>query len=294
MITPELFDAAAWPGGFSSAALAFPFEHDTLIRIGPVAIRWYALAYIAGMILGWLLLKRLTRAPDDPVGNQPVESLLNVGIIGIIIGGRLGYVLAYNLPYYLDHPLEALQIWKGGMSFHGGFIGMMAAIFLVARHHRIRFLALADMVAIAAPIGLFLGRLANFVNCELYGRVTDLPWGVAFNRGVCINPALGIAPAGDLPRHPSQIYEALGEGLILFLILLLLLRLGARRHAGVLAASFLIGYGTFRSLAEMFREPDGQLGFLSGGITMGQALSLPMIVAGLVLILLSLTHRRRE
>jgi phosphatidylglycerol:prolipoprotein diacylglycerol transferase len=278
------------------AAIPFPFADEVLFQIGPVAIRWYALSYIAGILIGWFILRLITRPAHDPVGHSPLESLLNAGIIGIILGGRLAYVLFYNLPYYASQPLEALAVWKGGMSFHGGMLGMIGAVYIVSRRHRIRFLQLADLVAIVAPIGLFLGRTANFINCELYGRITDMPWGVVFNQGTCIKSG-DTSMAGDLPRHPSQIYEALLEGLMLFIIMLILLRLGARQRLGRLSGIFLTGYGLSRSVVELFREPDSQLGFLISGTTMGQWLSLPMVIAGLYLIIQSSSasrHIQRE
>lgn len=265
------------------AAITFPFADEVLFQIGPVALRWYALSYIAGILIGWLILRRITRHANDPVGNAPLESLLNASIIGIILGGRLAYVVFYNPSYYLSQPLEALAVWKGGMSFHGGLIGILLAIYLVCRRHNKGFFQLADLVAIVAPIGLFLGRIANFINCELYGRVTDMPWGVIFNQGTCLNNN-GISLAGDLPRHPSQIYEALLEGLVLFIIMLVLLRLGLRQRIGCLSGVFLTGYGLARTFVEFFRQPDSQIGFLINGTTMGQWLSLPMIIAGLYLL----------
>lgn len=273
------------------AAIPFPFADEVLFQIGPVAIRWYALSYIAGILIGWFILRLITRPAHDPVGHSPLEALLNVGIIGIILGGRLAYVLFYNLPYYASQPLEVLAVWKGGMSFHGGLLGMIGAVYIVSRRHRIRFLQLADLVAIVAPIGLFLGRTANFINCELYGRITDMPWGVVFNQGTCIKSG-DTSMVGDLPRHPSQIYEALLEGLMLFIIMLILLRLGARQRLGRLSGVFLTGYGLSRSVVELFREPDSQLGFLISGTTMGQWLSLPMIIAGLYLIIQSSSASR--
>lgn len=270
---------ATAPNGISMSAFSFPFSDETLFHIGPLAVRWYALSYIVSILLGWLLLRRLTRRQDDPVGHPPLEHLLNAGIIGIILGGRLAYVLFYNFSYYANHPIEAFYIWHGGMSFHGGMLGMIAAVFYVSRRHDIGFFRLADLVAIAAPIGLFLGRMANFINCELYGRITDVPWGVMFNQGTCISSD-GFAPAGDLPRHPSQIYEALLEGVVLFLILMLVLRLGGRSRQGLLSGLFLTGYGLSRILVEVFREPDSHIGTLSIGLTMGQLLSLPMILLG--------------
>ena len=265
------------------AAIPFPFADEVLFQIGPVALRWYALSYIMGILIGWLILRRVTRDANDPVGNAPRETLLNASIIGIILGGRLAYVVFYNPSYYLSQPLEPLAVWKGGMSFHGGLIGIICAIYLVCRRHNKRFFQLGDLVAIVAPIGLFLGRIANFINCELYGRITDMPWGVIFNQGTCLK-SNGISLAGDLPRHPSQIYEALLEGLVLFIIMLVLLRLGLRQRIGCLSGVFLTGYGLSRAFVEFFRQPDSQIGFLISSTTMGQWLSLPMIIAGLVLL----------
>ena len=278
--------AATVPDGISMSALSFPFTDETLFHIGPLAVRWYALSYIVGILLGWLLLRRLTRAPDDPVGHPPLEHLINAGIIGIIVGGRLAYVLFYNFAYYASHPIEALYIWQGGMSFHGGMMGMIGAVFYVSRRHGTGFFRLMDLVAVAAPIGLFLGRIANFINCELYGRITEMPWGVMFNQGTCLASG-GVAPAGDLPRHPSQIYEALLEGAVLFLVLILVLRLGGRSRQGLLSGLFLAGYGLSRILVEVFREPDSHIGTLTIGLTMGQLLSLPMIFLGVYLVIRS-------
>ncbi len=282
--------AAQAPDGVSLSAFAFPFSDETLFQIGPIAVRWYALAYIVGVLLGWLLLRRLTRTQNDPVGHPPLEHLINAGIIGIILGGRLAYVLFYNFAYYASHPIEALYIWQGGMSFHGGMIGMIGAIYVVSRRHGTGFFQLADLVAVAAPIGLCLGRMANFINCELYGRITDVPWGVIFNQGTCL-AADGVAPAGDMPRHPSQIYEALLEGVVLFVVLMLVLRLGGRSRQGLLSGLFLSGYALSRIVIEVFREPDSHIGTLTIGLTMGQLLSLPMILLGSYLIFRSTRFR---
>jgi len=254
------------------AAIPFPMIDPVLFAIGPLAIRWYALAYLAGILIGWWHLKQLTSAAGDRVGPAPLDALINASVIGIILGGRFGYVAFYNLDYYLDHPGEILMIWQGGMSFHGGMLGMVAAILFVARRYAIPSLELGDLVAIVAPIGLFFGRIANFINAELYGRVTAMPWGMVFPGG------------GDAPRHPSQLYEAALEGLVLFLILRWFYRRGARNHPGLLIGVFLTGYGLARMGVEFFREPDQQLGFLLGQITMGQMLSLPMVLAGVILI----------
>ena len=273
-------------------ALPFPFTDSVLFQLGPLAVRWYALAYMVGILLGWLVLRHITRNPNDPIGRPPLETLLNAGIIGIILGGRLVYVLFYNLPYYANAPIEALYIWQGGMAFHGGMLGMLGGIFYASRRHKVSFLGLTDLVALVAPIGLFLGRIANFVNCELYGHITDKPWGVVFNQGTCVRSD-GFAPAGNLSRHPSQIYEALLEGVVLFAVLLVLFRLGARQHKGLLAGVFVLGYGCARAFVELFRVPDSQLGFLWLGLTMGQILSLPMLAAGLYLIARAYSGRGR-
>lgn len=241
-------------------------------EIGPLVIRWYALAYIAGILLGqWYVGVLDRRAPlFTPAGR---EALVSYAVIGIILGGRLGYVLFYNLDYYAQHPHEILFLWQGGMAFHGGFLGVIAAFYLFARRYHLPFWAVMDRVAAAAPIGLFLGRLANFVNGELYGRVTDAPWGMVFARG------------GDLPRHPSQLYEAGLEGVVLFTVLFLLItRAQALQRPGLISGMFALGYGIARFSVECVREPDTQLGFLSLGLTMGQWLCLPMVGVGLGLV----------
>lgn len=255
------------------AAIPFPMIDPVIFSIGPFAVRWYALAYLAGILMGWWYLKRLTCHDDDPVGPAQLDALINASVIGIILGGRLGYVLFYNLPYYLNHPLEIFMVWQGGMAFHGGMIGMALAIVIVARRHGINPLALGDLIALAAPIGLFFGRIANFINAELYGRVTAMPWGVIFPGG------------GEAPRHPSQIYEAGLEGLALFFVLNVAFRRGARNTPGLMIGIFLSGYGLARIFIELFREPDQQIGFLLNSITMGQILSLPMVLIGVMIIL---------
>ncbi|MEX2648397.1 MAG: prolipoprotein diacylglyceryl transferase [Alphaproteobacteria bacterium] len=253
--------------------IPFPVMDPVLIEIGPLAIRWYALAYVAGLVLGWLLVRALVRR--DPAGMtlKDVDDFLTWATLGVIAGGRIGYVLAYNLPHFLDSPLEILALWRGGMSFHGGLAGVLVALVLFARARRIDVLALADRVACATPIGLLFGRLANFVNGELYGRVTEAPWGVVFPSG------------GPLPRHPSQLYEAALEGLVLLIAMLALWRwTGLSRTAGRLTGVFLIGYALARLAVELVREPDAQLGLILGPITMGQLLSLPLLLGGGVLL----------
>ncbi|MQX36584.1 prolipoprotein diacylglyceryl transferase [Roseospira navarrensis] len=241
-------------------------------ELGPLAIRWYALAYIAGLLLGWWYVRRLGQAPPAVLPGERADDFLVWATLGVVLGGRLGYVLFYNPGYYLSHPLEVAMVWQGGMSFHGGFLGVIAAVILFGRRHRIPILSMGDIIACAAPVGLFFGRLANFVNAELYGRpAPDLPWSMVFPTD----------PLG-LPRHPSQLYEAALEGLLLFVILAVLWRVPAVRfRPGSLIGVFMIGYGVSRVLVEFAREPDPQLGHLFGLATMGQILSVPMILAGI-------------
>ncbi len=240
--------------------------------LGPLVLRWYALAYLAGFILGWryalVLIKRSYYARPNA---EDIDNFLSWAVIGVILGGRLGYVLFYNLDYYVSAPLEALKIWHGGMSFHGGVIGIVAILFLFAKRHKINVLVLSDIVCAAAPIGLFFGRTANFINAELYGRITSQPWGVIF------------PGAGELPRHPSQLYEAMTEGLLLFIVLYLVSRRQGYK-AGAISALFLILYGSIRGLIEFVRAPDTQIGLIGDVITMGQVLCIPMVLAGVVLL----------
>ncbi|WP_417822431.1 prolipoprotein diacylglyceryl transferase [Terasakiella sp.] len=253
--------------------MSFPDIDPALIQIGPFAIRWYALAYIAGLMLGWAYIKCMCGRFKHAITSENVDGFLFWAIVGVIIGGRGGYVLFYNLDYYASNPMAILQVWKGGMSFHAGFLGVVVATYLYARKKKIEVMLLADLVATAAPIGLLFGRVANFINGELYGRVTDVAWGVVFPNGE------------EAPRHPSQRYEAALEGLLLFAILNILVRFSAvRERRGLSTGIFLIGYGLARSFVELFRQPDVQIGFLAGGSTMGQWLSAPMIVIGVGLI----------
>ena len=254
------------------AALPFPDIDPVIFSIGIFSIRWYALAYIFSILIGWWVLRRITSAPDDPVGKAPLDDLLNYGIVGIILGGRIGYALGYNTFYFIQNPIEIFYIWQGGMSFHGGFLGMALSIYLVARKHKISVIALGDLIALVAPIGLFFGRISNFINGELFGRTTDLPWGFVFPNG------------GPFPRHPSQLYEAGLEGLVLFLLLAVAYKNGARPKKGLMIGIFLAGYGISRTLVETLREPDAHLGFIFGQVTMGQILSAPMIALGIFII----------
>jgi phosphatidylglycerol:prolipoprotein diacylglycerol transferase len=272
------------------------------------ALRWYALAYIAGLLIGWqlivALIKRPALWPDDraPMRPEQVEDLLTWIILGVVLGGRLGFVLFYKPGYFLQHPAEILAVWQGGMAFHGGLLGVVVATWIWSGRNAVPRLSVADALAIAAPTGLFLGRLANFINGELWGRASDVPWAVKFPT-LCTDPVLqGCAVAGEwvyygheVARHPSQLYEAAMEGLILGGILLwLALRRQALRTPGLVAGVFFAGYGIARFIVEFFRQPDAQfvtpgnpLGFAIGqgsvGLTMGQLLSLPMVALGLVL-----------
>ncbi len=258
-------------------ALPFPDFDPVLISVGPFAIRWYALAYIVGILAGWLYARALIRNERLWGGKAPLtvgdfDDFVLWVTLGIIVGGRLGYVLFYNPAYFAANPLEALQLWKGGMSFHGGFLGCVIAVMAFARRRGIPILSLGDIVCGVAPIGLFLGRIANFINAELWGRTTDVPWAFEFEG------------PGSLPRHPSQLYEALLEGAVLFVVLAWLIRGGALQRPGTILGAFCLGYGLARTICEFFREPDAQLGFLWGGLTMGMLLSLPLMLAGVVLI----------
>ena len=262
-------------------ALPFPDVDPILIQLGPFAIRWYALAYIAGILAGWLYARAIIRSPKCWGGPAPLtvndyDDFVVWVTLGIILGGRLGYVLFYNPGYFAAHPFEAVQLWNGGMSFHGGFIGCIAAVVLFAWKNKIPVLSLGDITCAVGPIGLFLGRLANFVNGELWGRPADVPWAMVFPTG------------GPLPRHPSQIYEATLEGLVLLAVLGLLVRGGALRRPGLVIGCFAISYAVARSFCELFREPDAQLGFLWGGLTMGMLLSLPLLLFGIMLIVIAL------
>lgn len=254
-------------------AIPFPNIDPTLIQVGPFAIRWYALAYIAGIVLGWRLARGLVaRAPAVATKDQ-VDDFVTWVTLGIVLGGRLGYVLFYRPGYYLTSPLEAFAVWQGGMSFHGGALGVIVAAYLFARKNGIDWVAFGDRVVCVVPIGLFFGRLANFINGELWGRVTDVPWAMVFPTG------------GPDPRHPSQLYQAGLEGVALFTVLMVLVgRPGVRARRGMLSGVFLAGYGIARIIGEFFRQPDAHLGFLFAGATMGQLLSVPMILVGAWLI----------
>lgn len=255
--------------------------HFTSLGLSPIALdlgffqlRWYSLAYITGILAGWWYLLKLLASPDAPMARRHADDLVTWATLGIILGGRLAYVIFYDPARFIAAPGDILKLWEGGMSFHGGVIGVSLAIIMMARRNKLDWLRIHDYVACVVPIGLGLGRLANFINGELWGRPTDAPWGIIF-------PA---AP-DQLPRHPSQLYEFALEGVVLFAVLwFMFFKTDARKKPGMLVGTFLLGYGAARFIIEFFREPDMQLGTLSWGLTMGQTLCLPMILGGLFLI----------
>jgi len=254
-------------------AIPFPNIDPVIFAVGPVAIRWYSLAYIAGLVLGWFYMKRLVQKPPAVCKSVAVDDFLVWATLGVVLGGRAGIVLFYQFDYYMANPAKIIALWEGGMSFHGGFLGVVAAALLFCRLRGIHPLRFGDMLACAAPIGLFFGRIANFINSELWGHPADVAWAVMFPNG------------GGIPRHPSQLYEALLEGALLFTVLFVLSRNESlRRRPGLLMGVFIAGYGIARTIAEVFREPDAYIGFLAFGTTWGQWLSLPMIAVGVYFI----------
>ena len=253
--------------------LDFPQISPIMFSVGPLDIRWYSMAYLLGILIGWWLLGRNVKKNDLKLTKENMEDFVFYITLGIVIGGRLGYVLFYGGSAFWMNPLQVFEVWKGGMSFHGGALGVIAASYLFARKIKYPFLALTDLVVLYAPIGLFLGRLANFVNDELWGRVTDVPWAMKFPNG------------GYLPRHPSQLYEAFFEGIVMFVVLNSLWRSAwVRAHQGVVSSLFVILYGIFRIAMEQFREPDIQMGYFFTYFTMGQILSVPLIGLGIIVL----------
>ena len=244
-----------------------PQIDPVIFQIGPLAVRWYGMMYLLGFAAAYMLIRHLARLRNLPLDKAGVSDLLFYGVIGVVLGGRIGYVLFYNPAQYLSRPQDIFAIWQGGMSFHGGLLGVICASLIFCRRRQLPLLLTGDVLVASAPIGIGLGRVGNFINGELWGRVTDHRWGMVF------------PDAGPLPRHPSQLYEAFLEGLVLFVILYLLHR--CKVAAGIPFFCFFIGYGLFRFLVEFVRQPDAHLGFLWGGATMGQLLSLPMILFGL-------------
>lgn len=265
--------------------LPFPIVDPVAVHLGPFPIRWYALAYIGGFVCAWIVMRRLVGdealwAPGQPRPSQTgVDDLIVNTAFGVIIGGRLGHVLIYDPAFYLAHPLEIFQTWKGGMAFHGGLAGVIVAMALFARKYATPFLTVADICATVTPIGLFFGRLANFIKPEMWGRESDVPWAMVFPQ------------AGDAPRHPSQLYEAGLEGVALFALLLVVARAGGLKRPGLVTGLFGVGYGLARIFCEFFREPDPIQEALPNGLTMGMALSAPLILIGGALLAFSLRRR---
>lgn len=268
--------------------IPFPAIDPVAVEIGPFALRWYALAYVAGIVFAWWYMLRLVAnaalwGGTAPLTKRDVDDLILWATLGIVLGGRLGYVLFYNPAHFAANPSEILQIWSGGMSFHGGFLGVVISVLAFASLRGRPVSAMADIAAASTPIGLMLGRIANFVNGELWGRPTDVPWAMVFPF------------AGPDPRHPSQLYQAALEGLLLFIAIRIVThRFGGLQRPWLATGIFLAGYGTARIIGEMFRTPDAHIGFLWGGLTMGMALSLPMLALGLAVIAVALVRPRRS
>jgi phosphatidylglycerol:prolipoprotein diacylglycerol transferase len=258
-------------------------HHDinpVILSLGPINISWYGVSYVIGILIASLYFKKLNDFMGFPIKKDRIEDLLTYIVFGVVIGGRLGYVLFYNLDRYLANPVEILQTWKGGMSFHGGFLGVLVASFIFSKKHRVKFFQVTDLLACSAPIVIFTVRIANFINGELFGRPTDGSWGVVFPMG------------GGVARHPSQIYEAFAEGGIVFLITFyLFFYTSATRSKGFLSGVFMVAYAIMRISLENFREPDHHIGFVFSNVTMGGLLSLPMLIVGLLLILHSKKDR---
>ncbi|WP_087016362.1 prolipoprotein diacylglyceryl transferase [Thaumasiovibrio subtropicus] len=249
--------------------LTFPQIDPVLIKLGPLAVNWYGLMYLFGFLFAMWLANRRADKPNSGWTRDQVSDLLFAGFLGVVVGGRFGYVFFYNFDLFLDNPFYLFEVWKGGMSFHGGLLGVIAAMGWYGRKHGRTFFSVADFIAPLVPMGLALGRLGNFINGELWGRVADVPWAMVFPTG------------GALPRHPSQLYQMALEGIALFLILNWFIR--KPRPAGAVSGLFLFGYGSFRFIVEYFREPDAHIGLIGGFISMGQILSLPMVLGGLVM-----------
>lgn len=263
--------------------IPYPQIDPEIIRIGPFAVRWYGLMYLLGFLAAYWLIPRQKKAVEIGLKGETLQDLIFWLALGVILGGRLGYILFYqygDLGYYLKNPLEIIAIWHGGMSFHGGFIGCVLAGYRFSVKKNIRFFDLSDCVLPVAPIGLGLGRIGNFINGELFGRPTDVPWAMIFPNG------------GPVPRHPSQLYESVGEGLVLFLFLWTLQK--RNPPSGVVTGCFIIGYGVIRFVLEFFREPDPQIGFIMKVFTMGQVLCMAMIFAGAALLVYSIKSRRQS
>ncbi|WP_028748873.1 prolipoprotein diacylglyceryl transferase [Rhizobium mesoamericanum] len=272
-----------------TAAMPFPEIDPIAFSLGPLSVHWYGLAYVAGIMLGWYYARQLAGNSKlwpgevSPITKVQLDDFIIWVALGIVLGGRIGYILFYDLPAVIERPVRAIEIWNGGMSFHGGLTGTTIAMIIFARRNRISIWSLFDIVAAVVPIGLFCGRIANFINGELWGRLTDVPWGMVFCNQY-IERTNGYCPGGDFVRHPSQLYEAGLEGILLLLVLALLIyRFRALRTPGFVTGVFVCGYALSRIFVEFFREPDAQLGYLLGTnwLTMGMVLSTPMVLLGI-------------
>ena len=260
------------------ASIAYPAIDPVALHIGPLSVRWYGLAYLVGFVIAGFVMRWLVSRWEIALTDDDLLTVVLAGVMGVLVGGRLGYVLLYGGSYYWQQPLAVLSIWNGGMSFHGALVGILVAAVVVAKTMKVPFLTLCDLGAVGTPAALFFGRLANFVNGELWGRVTTVPWAMVF------------PGAGPLPRHPSQLYEAALEGLVLFAVMMWLATRRPTLSRGMIFGTFIALYGVFRMLLELFRQPDVQIGargFLAGGVTMGQLLSVPLVVGGIALVVWS-------
>jgi phosphatidylglycerol:prolipoprotein diacylglycerol transferase len=256
--------------------LPYPDIKPEIFSIGPFAVRWYALAYIAGLVIGWQIMRRVCTQPPKVLSPEKIDDFLLWAALGVILGGRIGYVLFYKPSFFFENPGQIVMLWEGGMSFHGGLLGVITAILAFSFKNGISPFLLSDLVALVTPIGLFFGRIANFINGELWGRPTDVPWAMIFPRG------------GPLPRHPSQLYQATFEGILLFSLVLMVWRFtDGRRRPGLITGTFCMGYAVARIVGEIFREPDSFLGFILGSdwLTMGMLLSLPVLAFGAWLVM---------
>jgi phosphatidylglycerol---prolipoprotein diacylglyceryl transferase len=256
--------------------LPYPDIKPEIFSIGPFAVRWYALAYIAGLVIGWQIMRRVCTQPPKVLSPEKIDDFLLWAALGVILGGRIGYVLFYKPSFFLENPTQIVMLWEGGMSFHGGLLGVITAILAFSFKNGISPFLLSDLVALVTPIGLFFGRIANFINGELWGRPSDVPWAMIFPRG------------GPMPRHPSQLYQAAFEGILLFSLVLMVWKFtDGRRRPGLITGTFCIGYAVARIVGETFREPDSFLGFILGSdwLTMGMLLSLPVLAFGAWLVI---------